>query len=273
MCETTYYLLWNNGSCDQWLDALSLPLQPWSMAFLELIGLSNAVISHIDIWNNCFQRLQITLEHKLNSTHQAVNRGQIVRLAVIDFFKEFSELTSREIALEIDYWVRIHFYDPSLDVSLRNWRRLLFTAYDFQEVSEHRILPPDSLTKVLKTIPQLVSYEELYKHLPNILNSAKEWINSQPLEIDKDKVMMSVATLNRIIETASILKALNILANQLNFNEVQQVVEWAYIQSCVYHTPIDVLSLRGDRLIQETSPCHHVPSILDLPCLDNNILA
>jgi hypothetical protein len=264
MCETTHYLLWNDGACRQWLEALALPIQPWSYSFLQAMGFSTEAISNIEIWNQCYIAMMDSVEEPLSNLPGISGSSQIIRPAVIKFFQQISAATSREMAIEIDYWVRMHFYDPSLIESLACWDRLLSAAYSFKQPNQYRVTPPPFLVNALQEISHLVDGEISLSYLRDILQVSEKWLEDNPqIGIDREVQMFSVATVDRVISHSSTVQAMNILADRLNMTEVQELVAWAYMQACIFKTRLNTNRLRGDRLIRVTHPCCNTPPIMD----------
>ncbi|MGI0495509.1 hypothetical protein ACN4EG_27340, partial [Alkalinema pantanalense CENA528] len=66
-------------------------------------------------------------------------------------------------------------------------------------------------------------------------------------------------------EQSGVIQALQTVANKLSYRQVQEVVRWSRL---VLQSQLQLVHLQGDRLIKVQAPCSDVPSILDLPSLD-----
>jgi hypothetical protein len=86
MCQTAYYLLWNDSASIYWLKALSLPVLPWIKILLPDLGLSENLLNNLTIWEPIISQA-ILEDHKKSKQKRygkTVNEG---KLSVILFLK------------------------------------------------------------------------------------------------------------------------------------------------------------------------------------------
>jgi hypothetical protein len=70
------------------------------------------------------------------------------------------------------------------------------------------------------------------------------------------------------VEQAMTVKALRIVASNLNEQQRLEVVRWAQLQALALKPPRDPEEICGDKYLQVEPPCSDFPSVLDLPLSD-----
>jgi hypothetical protein len=254
MCETTYYLLWNDGNSVLWLPALSLPILPEVQPLLPHMGLSSQLLDHLSQWQPIYESAIAKRNRRSELECPLPNyRGEPIREIILQALQQFADQTDRPIAVELDRWVRRHVFCESLGRSLRGWQRILLEATRYHPSSPKAVRCPDSLETLL---PQIETW------LTTDFSSALRKVLPNPDNLDQS---FAKQCLGEILERSVIIQSLCYIAQSLTAREIQQLVGWSRLQAIVLQT--DVIDLQGDRLLQATLPCSNVPSILDLPHL------
>jgi hypothetical protein len=268
MCETTYYLLWNPSAIARWKEGLGFLLNPWTSKYLPLLHLSPSLIGSLEIWRPIYDSMQAELT-SLIWNDDVIREGYQYRerTAVLWALRQFAEATSNETAIELDRWVRRHFFCENLKISLRVWKRLLSIAYTFEHTTEKIIHPPDALIAILRLSSQPAEYISVLNrersHWQSVNQSIKDWVAVNPEITYSFEEDSAIFTLGGMIEDCVVIRCLQEMATQLTFWEIQDAVCWALMQASVWMRN-DGLALCGDTLIRVELPCHDTPSVLEM---------
>ncbi|TAF85709.1 MAG: hypothetical protein EAZ25_11710 [Oscillatoriales cyanobacterium] len=265
---------WKDTESSEYLEALSLPTLPWAAPFLPLLGLPNALLEQPSIWESIYT--QAFIEHETRyrmrdwtGTHG--ERGELVRQIVTKALPLLAQQMGRNVVLDLEKWVRFHFFCPEAERAMREWGITLRIAY-FSPNSRkyHRKIPPPAvLVPILPLIEELVDFDrrtEIYQHLKRVAPPPPyEQIPYEYMEHCYEMTMIS-----GVLDQALTLKALQTIASRLNDMERKEVAMWAQAQALIMYRDGKPENLCGDKYLQVELPCFDVPSLLDFYTVDES---
>jgi len=267
---------WKDGESSEYLEALSLPTLPWAAPFLPLLGLSNALLEQPCIWESIYTQAFIEHESRYRmrdwtGTHG--ERGELVRQIVTKALSLLAQQMGRNVVLDLEKWVRFHFFCPEAKKAMREWDRTLRVAYFSPKSRQYyrKVHPPAVLVQILPLIAELVDLDRRTE----IRNAWRrvappppyEQIPYEYMEHCYEELLLSVA-----FDQALTLKALQTIASRLNDTERSEVVTWAEAQALIMYRDGKPENLCGDKYLQVELPCFDVPSLLDFSALDESAL-
>ncbi|MCC3531931.1 MAG: hypothetical protein JGK21_28795 [Microcoleus sp. PH2017_22_RUC_O_B] len=265
---------WKDGESSEYLEALSLPTLPWAAPFLPLLGLPNALLEQPSIWESIYT--QAFIEHETRyrmrdwtGTHG--ERGELVRQVIVKALPLLAQQMGRNVAIDLEKWVRFHFFCLEAKRAMREWERTLRIAY-FSPNSrkyQRKIPPPAVLVPILPLIEELVDFDrrtEIYQHLKRVAPPPPyEQIPYEYMEHCYEMTMIS-----GVLDQSLTLKALQTIASRLNDTERSEVAMWAQVQATTMSKYGKPENLCGDKYLQVELPCFDVPSLLDFSTLDES---
>ncbi|MCC3601241.1 MULTISPECIES: hypothetical protein [unclassified Microcoleus] len=265
---------WKDGESSEYLEALSLPTLPWAAPFLLLLGLPNALLEQPSIWESIYT--QAFIEHETRyrmrdwtGTHG--ERGELVRQVIVKALSLLAQQMGRDVAIDLEKWVRFHFFCLEAERAMREWGITLRIAY-FSPNSRkyHRKIPPPAvLVPILPLIEELVDFDrrtEIYQHLKRVAPPPPyEQIPYEYMEHCYEMTMIS-----GVLDQALTLKALQTIASRLNDMERKEVAMWAQAQALIMYRDGKPENLCGDKYLQVELPCFDVPSLLDFYTVDES---
>lgn len=267
---------WKDGESSEYLEALSLPTLPWAAPFLPLLGLPNALLEQPSIWESIYT--QAFIEHKTRyrmrdwtGTHG--ERGELVRQVIVKALPLLAQQMGRNVAIDLEKWVRFHFFCPEAKRAMNEWERTLRDAYLLPDSRRYhrKVDPPAVLVPILPLIAELVNLDrrtEIYQHLMRVAPPPPyEQIPYEYMEHCYEATMLS-----GVLDRALTLKALQTIASQLNDTERSEVVTWAEAQARTMSGTAKPENLCGDKYLQVELPCFDVPSLLDFSTVDESAL-
>jgi hypothetical protein len=269
-------LSWKDGESGKYFEALSLPTLPWAAPFLPLLGLPNALLEQPSIWESIYT--QAFIEHETRyrmrdwtGTHG--ERGELVRQVIVKALPLLAQQMGRNVAIDLEKWVRFHFFCPEAKRAMREWERTLRIAY-FSPNSrkyQRKIPPPAVLVPILPLIEELVDFDRRTE----IKDALKRVAPPPPYEQIPYEYMehcYEATMLSGVIDRALTLKALQTIASRLNDTERSEVVAWAEAQARIMYRDGKPENLCGDKYLQVELPCFDVPSLLDFYAVDEILL-
>jgi len=269
-------LSWKDMESGEYFEALSLPTLPWAAPFLPLLGLPNALLEQPSIWESIYT--QAFIEHQTRyrlrdwtGTHG--ERGELVRQVVTKALSLLAQQMGRNVAIDLEKWVRFHVCCPEAERAMREWEKTLRGAYLSPNSRRyHRKVPLRAvLVAILPLIAELVNLDrrtEIRQHLMRVAPPPDyEQIPEEYMEHCFEATILS-----GVIDRALTLKALQTIASRLNDTERSEVVTWAQAQARILYRGGNPENLCGDKYLQVELPCFDVPSLLDFSTLDESAI-
>lgn len=260
-------LSWGDWESRNYLKALSLPTLPWAAPFLPLLGLPNALLEQPSIWESIYT--QAFIEHQTRyrlrdwTGSPDGERAELIRQVVTKALSLLAQQMGRNVAIDLEKWVRFHECCPEADRAMREWEKTLRGAYLSPNSRRyHRKVPPPAvLVPILPLIASLVNLDrrkEIDQHLMRVAPPPDyEQIPYEYMEHCFEATMLS-----GVIDRALTLKALQTIASRLNDTERSEVVTWAQAQARILYRGGNPENLCGDKYLQVELPCFDVPSLL-----------
>ncbi|MCC3594747.1 hypothetical protein, partial [Microcoleus sp. PH2017_28_MFU_U_A] len=238
---------WKDGESSEYLEA-----------FLPLLGLPNALLEQPSIWESIYT--QAFIEHETRyrmrdwtGTHG--ERGELVRQVIVKALPLLAQQMGRNVAIDLEKWVRFHFFCLEAKRAMREWERTLRIAY-FSPNSrkyQRKIPPPAVLVPILPLIEELVDFDrrtEINHALERVAPPPPyEQIPEEYMEHCYEMTMISV-----VLDQALTLKALQTIASRLNDTERSEVVTWAQAQALIMYRDGKPENLCGDKYLQVELP-------------------
>ena len=268
---------WKDRESWDYLRALSLPTLPWAAPFLPLLGLPNALLEQPSIWESIYT--QAFIEYETNNRMRDWTgspdgeRGEVRRQVVTKALWLLAQQMGRNVAIDLEKWVRFQFCCPEAEKAMREWETTLRDAYVSPNSRRyHRKVPPPAvLVPILPLIAELVNLArrtEIKDALKHVAPPPPyEQIPYEYMEHCYEELMLS-----QVLDRALTLKALQTIASKLNDTERSEVAMWAEIQARTMSRYAIPENLCGDKYLQVELPCFDVPSLLDFPALDESLL-
>ena len=266
----------DDGESGKYFEALSLPTLPWAAPFLPLLGLPNDLLEQPYIWESIYTQAFIEYEtHDLMRNWNGIHgeRGELARQVVTKALPLLAQQMGRDVAIDLEKWVRFHFFCPEAKKAMREWERTLRDAYLLPDSRRyHRKVPPPAvLVPILPLIAELVDFDrrtEIDQHLMRVAPPPPyEQIPYEYMEHCYEATMLS-----GVIDRSLTLKALQTIASKLNDTERLEVVAWAEAQARIMYRDGKPENLCGDKYLQVELPCFDVPSLLDFSAVDESAL-
>lgn len=267
---------WEDTESWKYFRALSLPTLPWAAPFLPLLGLPNALLEQPSIWESIYT--QAFIEHETRyrmrdwtGTHG--ERGELVRQVIVKALPLLAQQMGRNVAIDLEKWVRFHFFCPEAKRAMREWERTLRIAYFSPNSRKYqRKIPPSAvLVPILPLIEELMDFDrrtEINDALKRVAPPPPyEQIPYEYMEHCYEMTMISV-----VLDQALTLKALQTIASRLNDTERKEVAMWAQAQALIMYRDGKPENLCGDKYLQVELPCFDVPSLLDFSTVDESVL-
>jgi|JI91814CRNA_FD_contig_31_2707400_length_1508_multi_6_in_0_out_0_2 hypothetical protein len=267
---------WEDTESWKYFRALSLPTLPWAAPFLPLLGLPNALLEQPSIWESIYT--QAFIEHETRyrmrdwtGTHG--ERGELVRQVIVKALPLLAQQMGRNVAIDLEKWVRFHFFCPEAKRAMREWERTLRIAYFSPNSRKYqRKIPPSAvLVPILPLIEELMDFDrrtEINDALKRVAPPPPyEQIPYEYMEHCYEMTMISV-----VLDQALTLKALQTIASRLNDMERSEVAMWAQDQARIMYRDGKPENLCGDKYLQVELPCFDVPSLLDFSTVDESAL-
>jgi hypothetical protein len=222
-------LSWKDIESRNYLRALSLPTLPWAAPFLPLLGWPNALLEQPSIWESIYT--QAFIEHE---THNRMRdwtgspdgeRGEQVRQVVTKALPLLAQQMGRNVAIDLEKWVRFHECCPEAERAMREWQKSLRDAYLSPKSRRYprKVPPPAVLEPILPLIASLVNLArrtEIRQHLMRVAPPPPyEQIPYEYMEHCYATTMLS-----GVIARSLTLKALQTIASRLNDTERSEVV-------------------------------------------------
>ncbi|MBE9124073.1 hypothetical protein IQ269_25545 [Tychonema sp. LEGE 07199] len=265
---------WKDGESGEYFKALSLPTLPWAAPFLPLLGWPNALLEQPSIWESIYT--QAFIEHETRyrmrdwtGTHG--ERGELVRQVIVKALPLLAQQMGRNVAIDLEKWVRFHFFCLEAKRAMREWERTLRIAY-FSPNSrkyQRKIPPPAVLVPILPLIAEMVALDRRTE----IGDALKRVAPPPPYEQIPYEYMehcYEATMLSGVIDRSLTLKALQTIASRLNDTERSEVVTWAEAQALIMYRDGKPENLCGDKYLQVELPCFDVPSLLNFSTVDES---
>jgi|GEM_PF-987809 hypothetical protein len=270
-------LSWKDRESWDYLRALSLPTLPWAAPFLPLLGLPNALLEQPSIWQSIYTQAFIEYEtrYRLRDWTRSPDgeRGELRRQVVTKALSLLAQQMGRNVAIDLEKWVRFHECCPEAERAMTEWEKTLRGAYLSPNSRRyHRKVPPPAvLVPILPLIASLVNFDrrtEIREHLMRVAPPPDyEQIPYEYMEHCFEATMLS-----GVIDRALTLKALQTIASKLHDTERSEVVTWAQAQARILYRGGNPENLCGDKYLQVELPCFDVPSLLDFSTLDESAI-
>lgn len=251
-----------------WWHALELPTLEWARPVLGDMGLPTALAEQPEVWASIFPLIDIEYKRRQQAKDWEVGtiKGaiRIWRESVTYALQELAKKMGPDVAIELERWTIRHFLFKELRWAMTAWYYALNEAYWPPNTSERQVPPPAVLIPILPEIESLVTSEEREK-----LTEKLQQI-SPPLEPDDLLSMCGEAlAIDRVINEASTIKALQIIARKLNEAERTEVVAWAELQVAkLSPSLVEPEQLKGGKYLRIEPPLFDLPSVLDFPDYD-----
>ncbi|MEG3927918.1 MULTISPECIES: hypothetical protein [unclassified Microcoleus] len=266
---------WKDWESWNYLRALSLPTLPWAAPFLPLVGLPNALLEQLSIWESIYTQAFIEYEtdYRLRDWTGSPDgeRGEVIRQVVTKALPLLAQQMGRNVAIDLEKWVRFHFCCPEAERAMREWQKTLRDAYLSPKSRRYprKVPPPAVLEPILPLISELVNFARITE----IKDALKRVAPPPPYEQIPYEYMehcYEATMLSGVIDRALTLKALQTIASKLNDTERKEVAMWAEIQARTMSRYGKPENLCGDKYLQVELPCFDVPSLLDFSTVDES---
>jgi hypothetical protein len=230
------------------------------------IGLPEILLQNLDIWENIFSKMLAKKEELESSKIWEVDtRGEPTRLAVIPAFQELAQVLGTDVALELEQWVKCHFYCIEFEVAIWEWNRILYHACHAVPVNSLRrkIEPPNVLIKLKSQLLDILDYDN-----NPIFSEIRKNAPLTTLIIDGDREVITTCSESTLLIKAtrqtSQFQALQTIAANSTNEEKQEVVAWSIAQAQVWFPPIKIEKLCGDKYLRTDLLFPDDPSIFGL---------
>jgi hypothetical protein len=248
---------WRWTEIRKWEKAFSLPALPWASSFIPLMGLPSAMIEHPEIWKSIYAGAMTEYETRLELKNWEIGiPGGRARLVQQIFGKAFEQLAtqlSKEVAVGFEKWILLHFFNRKFELAMNSWDCLLRGASKYPDVRRDQIPLPQAFLPLLRELAKLVSYKRQREIEASIKNVAPPPAEEQ-IPYEKTEYCYEAWFIQLTIEKASTLKALQIIAAQLNEPEQAEVVDWAKAQARVWHWGSKPENLHPDLYLRAEMP-------------------
>ena len=256
--------IWGVSATMDWLSALSLPILPWAKPFIPLLGLPDALLENLEVWELIHAEAVIEEDTRILTENVPLSeRGELTRQVVTRAVQKLAGQIGQNVAIDFERWVRRHFFRHDIKLALSDWRRLLALACRPPNSHRHQISPPSLLMPILPNIATLVSSDRGIRLMIEVHEAAPPppYQMSPSEKLDK---CYEATMLSRTASQAMIIKALQTIASSLNEEERQQVLAWAQLQAEAAKPMIDPDTLCANEYLRFEPPGFDMPSILGL---------
>jgi hypothetical protein len=251
---------WSDWNALEWRKILSLPTLQWAEPFLKYTGLPEALLQHKEEWLTIYTKLH----QKIGSPTTAQfpkpdSYGDFARPAISTAFCELADQLGRDVAIELEKWVKLHFFCQEASIALRQWGIVLSYALptDSDERKRKQVAPPHSLLCILPSISNLAKYEIVASIKDEMMLAAPPPpFEQSPYEkLDKcyEATLLGIA-----ISQGTRFQALQVIGNRTDELARAEIVAWAGQQLEVlsrYKRTVTTGKLCGVKYLQGTNPC------------------
>lgn len=265
----TFSYIWENTTPEELLgDILSLPTLPWARPVLTQMGLPSALVEQPEIWASIHASAVAEHQRRWETKDWAVGTPDgwrhLLRQVVTKALQKLALEMGRDVAIDLERWVMRHFLCRGLSWKMYVWYVVLDTACELPNFDNSMQIPPPAvLVPILPEIRSIVNYERWIE-----FESALQQISPPPSQ-RLQKVLMGHAEvcseamkISNLVTQVWAIKALQIIAQNLNEIERTEVVRWAQLQAKkLKYNPDD---LEKDKYLRVEPPCFDAPSVLDL---------
>ncbi|MDY6786120.1 MAG: hypothetical protein SW833_26840 [Cyanobacteriota bacterium] len=240
-----------------WLDALTLLVLPWAKPFLPLIEIPKLLEEKPSLWTEIYDRklasLKTRSERPETMTRQELEA--VYPLAILQAMHQLAERGGKEVALELERWVRRYFRHHESHIPLASWRLVLNLTFLLER--HDRIPPPAVLEPIVPEIQELdQKFSEARYEIYEVAPPGPEY--------EGFSKCFEMTLWNGAAYYAYPIQALRKIAQRLNSIERKEVVNWAEQQAKVMVPKKNPEQLCGDKYLRVEPPGFDMPSILGL---------
>jgi len=256
----TWQASWPDGTGHRWLDALFLPLLPWSQPFFDELGLPEELNDNLEglktVAENAVARRDELQEQ--TRTVQSVEGidGAITREMIVYAMHELARAYSEEVARQFERWARVHVVD---DVGpLWAWQLILLR---FINTTESREVPEPLQRAREYILEELGNGDDLEQRIKNA--SGEPTAAEREIGLDMPR---SAGILREAIERESTLRCLERIRSLSSSDELESVNEWAADTAAALRLPEQLRQPEGLKSYLDGSWEKTLPeSALDIP--------
>jgi hypothetical protein len=240
----------------------------WAKPFLPLVGLSDTLLNHVDVWEaiytSVFSEYQVQGQSKDWVSIQYEGLGELRHRTVVNMLCQVANQLGLEAATDLEQWVWFHFFCHEAEIAMDEWWSALNCLYipaDSRQFSK-KVEPPTCLQPLLPQIYEFINYDHYREIDQAIEEAAPPPAYEQSPYTKLDKCYESVL-LSKCVGQALIAQALQTIAK--NFNELErlEVARWAEIQIRTRHPKYGhPEKLCGDKYLKPKLVCVEAPSLL-----------
>jgi hypothetical protein len=242
------------------------------------MGLPNPLLEQPQIWESIYTQAVTEYETRLKlgdwTPTSDGGRGELVRQVVTKALQQLAIQMGRDVAQDLERWVRFHFFCPEARTAMRMWGVVLSYAYlpEDSRRGRRKIPPPAVMIPLLPDIWDFVNYER-HREIEDTLMRVAPPPPYEQAPCEKMEHCYEATLISWALDQALTLKALQTIAKRLNQTEGQQVVAWAEVQLQAMdsrHGQANAQKLCGNKYLQVEPPCSNMPSVLDLSAPDKS---
>lgn len=281
---------WGDSETSKWLYVLSLPTLEWAAPFLTHLDLPEQLLEHPEVWQSIYTEAVTNYQTRKESFYAEIATeietrfrlgdwttvrkgecGQIMRQVVIEAFQKLAEQMGQEVAIDLEQWMYFQFFCSEFKSAMSEWRVILSYAYlpEDSRRGQRKVPSPTVLISMQPEIYDLVSLKkcrEITDAMERIAPPAPE------KQIPKMERCYESILLFWALNQARSLRALRKLASRLNDTEREEVVAWAKAQLYAMDSKRAenrFQQLCGDKYLQVEFPLSNIPSVLNLPAIND----
>lgn len=265
----TFNFSWDNVSSENWFSAFSFSTLLWAKPFLPKVGLSDTLLTHIDILGTIFTRVISKYQAERQSRDwvsiQYEGLGELRHQAVLNVLCQVVDQLGLEAATDLEQWVWLHFFCHEAKIAMNEWWSALNCLYiransrQFSKKAE----PPTCLQSLVPQIHDFINYTHYREIAQAIEEAAPPPAYEQSSYTKLDKCYESVL-LSKCVRQALIAEALQTIAKNLNELEQLEVIRWAELQIRTRHPKFgNPEKLCGDKYLKPKLVCVEAPCLLE----------
>jgi hypothetical protein len=256
-------------------QSLKILTIPWVKPFLPEMGLPQFIVEQPEAWTPIYEAMFADYTERYDRACEKTKPGEgheyhtriqprVTLQPYLGGLKQLANKAGKDIAVELEHWVRRHFLSHETEISLGEWGTLFCYAVLPSGDRKNQIPPPDFIVGFVSTIENLRSFWK-WDEIEEKLKEAMPQPSTEELILTEGEILLSndARMVEKVINQQSTMEILKLLAQNLTEQQRQDFIVWAKLQGSAIST-VEPRNLFEDIFFRVDFPFSNSPSLLDL---------